>query len=151
MADRTITAANSVYTLVIPGFVDSPQRLQGYSADAAFDTEEVEAAEIVLGVDGGMSIGWLPTLTMQTISLMPDSPSSDLFEDWDQASRARREVYTANGVITLPGSQKTYTMIRGVLSRTARIPGVRKTLQARGFRITWQSVTPSPYIPPTGV
>jgi len=72
----SITAMNSVYALAILNLYPVPQILQGYSADAAFDTEAADAAEIVMGVDGHMSAGFVPFVTRQTISIMPDSISS---------------------------------------------------------------------------
>lgn len=146
MAEKTITAANSVYMLSIIPIFAVPVRLQGFTADAAFETEDVEPAETPMGVDGHMSIGYVPTPTMQTISIMPDSPSDAIFDAWMQYNKAAREHTVANAVISLPGPQKAYICTRGVLSRITQINAVRKVMQGRTFRITWQSVDPTPYV-----
>ncbi len=146
MAEKTITAANSVYMLSILPVFPAPIRLQGFTADAAFETEDVEPAETPMGVDGHMSIGYVPTPTMQTIAVMPDSPSSVVFDAWMQYNKAQREHLVANAIIYLPGPQTAYVCTRGVLSRVTQLPGVRKVLQGRTFRITWQDVSPTPYV-----
>jgi hypothetical protein len=141
----SITAANSVYALAIINLYPIPQILQGYSADAAFDTEAADAAEVVMGVDGRMSAGYVPFVTRQTISIMPDSVSSLLFEDWMAAQKAAGEVYFANASVTLPSVNRAYVLINGVLTSFPAIPGTRKVLQARQFTITWESINPVPF------
>lgn len=144
MAGNSITAANSEYWLAVLGLFPVPQRLQGYAADAAFDTEAADAAEIVMGVDGIMSAGYVPFVTRQTINIMPDSPSSYIFEDWMTAQKAAREVYYANASITLTSIGRSYVMRNGVITSFIAIPGTRKVLQARAFVITWESIDPVP-------
>ena len=138
---RTITAANAVYMLGVTGLFPAPQLLQGYSADAAFETEAVEPVETQMGVDGRLSAGYVPVPTMQTISLQADSLSTDLFETWYGAEQTARESYIAFGTIILPSTGRKYTMTRGFLSSIVQVPSTRKVLQPRGFRITWESVT----------
>lgn len=141
---NSITAANSIYMIAILGLYPIPQQLQGYAADAAFDTEAADSAEIVIGVDGIMSAGFVPFVTKQTINIMPDSPSSLLFEDWMAAQKAAREVYYANASVTLPSVNRAYVLTNGILTSFPAIPGTRKVLQARAFTITWESINPVP-------
>jgi len=143
--EKTITAANSVFMLSIRGLYPVPQQLEGYTADAAFDTDTATPAETVIGVDGKMSAGFVPYLSTQTISIMPDSDSSLLFENWLAAMKAAREVYYADGVISLPAVKRKYTLTKGVLSSIVAIPGVRRVLQGRPFQITWGSIDPAPF------
>jgi hypothetical protein len=146
MADGlTITAANAVYALSVVGLFDVPQVLQGYTADAAFDTEAAEPAETVMGVDGHMSAGYTPYVTRQTISIMPDSPSSVIFENWLAAQKSARDVFFANATISMRSVGRKYTLTRGVLSSIMAIPGARKVLQGRPFIITWQDISPAAF------
>jgi hypothetical protein len=145
MANLTITAANSVYMLAIASLYPVPQQLQGYAADAAFATEDVEPTEVVMGIDGHMSAGFVPYVTPQTITIMPDSPSLTMFEQWLSAMKASREIFIANGTIALPAIGKKYTLTRGVLSRIKSIPDVKKSLQPVEYRITWESVSPAAF------
>jgi hypothetical protein len=140
----SITAANSVFMLSVRGLFPVPQQLQGYSADDAFAPEAVEPAETVMGVDGRMSAGYVPYMTMITLNIMPDSPSNSLFDAWLAAQKAANEVYIADAIISLPSISRSYVCTYGVLSSIQPLPGVRKVLQARPFRITWESVAPVP-------
>ena len=144
MAEKTITAANSTYVLAVTGLFPVPIRLEGYSAEAAFMTDATENTETLMGVDGHMSAGFVPTMKRQTISLQADSPSNDLFEAWHEAMEAVREVYFANGIITLPAINRTYIMTRGVLSSYSPMPEAKKVLQPRSYVITWNNVNPVP-------
>lgn len=145
MALKTITAANSVYLLAIPGLYPIAQLLQGYSADAAFETETAEPTENQMGVDGIMSSGFVPFMTLQTISLQADSDSVLVFENWLAAMKSAREVIYANATISLPSVQRKYNLTKGALSSIVAIPGTRKVLQPRPFRITWGSIDPAPF------
>ncbi len=143
MAQQTITAANSVYMLGITGLYPTAQQLQGYDTDDAFDTDEVENAEVSKGVDGLISYAWLPTITMQNIVIRPNSPSLQLFEDWLAAENAAREKLTAFATILLPAIGKKYTMSNGVLVKATPIPGVKKVLQPVKYSIAWDKCEPS--------
>lgn len=139
----TITAANSVFLLAVGGIFPVPQQLQGYAADAAFALDAVEPAETVMGVDGKMSAGYVPYMTIQTISIMPDSPSLSIFETWLAACNTAREVFFANATIILPAIGRKYTLTRGVLSGGKAAPDVKKVLSAIEYKVTWESVAPA--------
>lgn len=140
MTFNTITSANSVFLLSIVGLFDSPQQLQGFAADAAFSGDARTPAETVMGVDGRMSVGFTFSLYKQKISLMPDSPSYILFEEWLSAMEAAQEIYVANATIVLPSIGRSYDLTRGALTIAKPIPDVKKVLQASEFEITWESV-----------
>jgi hypothetical protein len=140
----TITAANSVFQLAITGLFSIPQQIQGFAADAAFVTDAVERKEIVFGVDGKMSAGYVFAPTVMTISIMPDSPSLLVFDAWQAAEQVAREVYTASAVVVLPAINRKYALTNGVLSSAPPIVSVNRTLAPQQFRITWQSVVGEP-------
>lgn len=144
MAKLTITSANSVYMLSVAGLFPAPQRLQGFAADDAFSTEQVQPAEVVMGVDGRMSAGYLPTMTPQTISIQADSESNFIFDEWQAKSRAIGEVFWAQALITLPGIGRSWTLTNGILTGYTPIPDAKKVLQARTFSITWENVSAVP-------
>lgn len=139
----SITAANAVFMLSITGLFTVPQQLQGFAADDVFDTEAIEPAEVVMGVDGKLSGGFVYVPTKQNITLQADSGSVDLFEQWQKAQRAARDLYYAQGSVVLPGLSKAYTMTRGILSSYSPLADAKKTLQPRKFAITWESVSPA--------
>jgi len=144
MADTTtITAANSVFTLVAAGLFPAPVQLQGFATDKAFATDALEIAEVQMGVDGRMTAGYVANPVKQTISLQADSPSRTIFSAILQAQKTTRDIYYLSGSISLPSTGEAFTLTRGVLTTGKQIPDAQKLLQAVDFNITWQSVDAS--------
>jgi hypothetical protein len=143
MADTTITSANSVFTIVIPGLFPAPVQLQGYASDKAFTTEAIDLAEVQMGVDGRMTAGFTPNPTKQTVTLQADSPSKDIFTVLIQAMKTAREVFYISGSIALPSTGESFTLTRGILTNTKQIPDAQKVLQPVDYVITWESVSRS--------
>jgi hypothetical protein len=144
MAKRTITSANSVFVLIIPGLYDAPQQIQGFGPDDAFDTDAVEPAETMMGVDGFMSAGYVPVLTKQGVTLQADSLSNDVFDAWFSLSQANRETVFASGTILMRNIGRSFILVNGILSRIPRFATASKTLRARKFEITWEQVLAEP-------
>lgn len=142
-SNNTITSANSVFTIVVPGIFPAPVQLRGYSADAAFKTDALDLAEVQMGVDGRMTAGYTPKETKQTVTLQADSPSKDVFLLIMQAMKTQREVFYINATIVLPSTGESFVMTRGVLTTAMQIPDAQKVLQPMEFTLTWESVTPS--------
>lgn len=140
-----ITSANCIFMLAIPNLYPVAQRLQGFSADAAFASEEVDVAEVSMGVDGLLSAGYTPVATPQTITFQPDSPSIPMFERWASTQKTTRSIYPGAGTIQIPAIGKKYTMTKGVLTRITPMPAAAKILQPVTYRITWQDADPAPF------
>ena len=143
MSDTTITSANSVFTIVVPGLFPAPVQLRGYSSDKAFTTEAVDLAEVQMGVDGRMTAGFVPNPVKQTITLQADSPSKDIFTAVIQAMKTAREVFYISGSISLPSTGESFTLTRGILTNAKQIPDAQKVLQPVDYVITWESVNRS--------
>lgn len=141
---RTITSANSVYMLAVVGLFQAPQRLTGYAADAAFATAAVRNAEVLMGVDGNMSAGFIFAVREQTITLQADSTSCDMFETWDAAQLAAQELFFGSAEIAIPSLGRRWIGLKGVLSSITPMPDARRTLAPRTFIITWESLLPVP-------
>lgn len=143
MADKTITSANSVFVITIPGLYPVPTAIEGYAADASFAFDAVDTAETVLGVDGKMSAGWVPRMYKQTVSLQADSKSRILFDGVVTAQDTARDIYRLQAVISLPSIGRSYSMNNGVLTNWKPLPDGKRVLQATDCVITWESVTPA--------
>lgn len=144
MARAQLTVANSIIYLVIPDLFPVPQRLQGYAADDLWTTSPVKSIETVMGLDGLLAAGWYPTPKEQTFVLQANSPSTFMFDEWQQAQEAARDGFEAEGAITLSSIGRTYVMTRGFLTEYVALPDARKILQPRRFQITWQSILGAP-------
>ena len=143
MSDTTITSSNSVFLLSQSDLFPAPVQMQGFASDKAFATEAVELAEVQMGVDGIMTAGYTPVPVKQTISLMADSPSKQVFTSIIQATKQQRDIFYVNGVITLPATGETFTLTKGVLTTAKQISDAEKVLKETDFVITWQSVDAS--------
>ena len=136
-APLKITSANAIFMLAVDSVFPTPQQLQGFGVDEAFDTEAADVAEVQLGVDGFIGAGWIPRLTTQTITLLASSPSFALFEQWVLAMDTTQEVFHATGSITLPAIGRIYSLPQGTLTRYPALPNARRVLQHRQFTIMW--------------
>jgi hypothetical protein len=141
---RTLTAANSAFSLQIAGLYPVPQSLQGYAIDDSFSVDDISPSEAIMGVDGKLSFGYTPYPTKIHVLLQADSDSNDIFDNWISAMQASREVYVANAAISLPGIGKKYVITRGVLTGGNLMAGNKRTLSARKFEITFESCVVSP-------
>lgn len=140
---RTITSANSVFSLMVVGLFPTPVKIQGYAADTAFTTDPVQSAEAIMGVDAKMSAGYTPSPRKLKVKLQADSDSVAIFDQWFDASQAQREIYYANATIDIPSLGKSFALTKGVLTSYKQIPDAKKVLDAPEYEITWELVTPS--------
>ena len=143
MGNMTITSANAVATLRVPGLYNSPITLEAFATDASVSPVQVNPVTVEMSVDGHLSAGWVPTAKEVTISFAADSPSRVAFEDWYTAQEAAREVMACEMEFVVAAVNRKYTGRRGFL--TAAQPGVAagQTLQSGQFVITFESWVPS--------
>lgn len=133
----TLTSANSTFIISIANLFATPQALQGYATDDAFSVESVEMGEVVLGVDGHVSAGFVPFLSKMTVKIQADSPSILLFDQWLGAQASARELYPATGAISIPSVGKVFTLTGGYLTGGKVMPDVKKVLGMQEYTITW--------------
>lgn len=139
----SLTGANAIITLAVAGIFPAPQQLQGFAADDVFDTDAIESAETVMGVDGKLSAGFVYVPVRQNYSLQADSASIFFFDTWWAQQQATRDIFFASGVTLLTAVGKKWAMSRGVLTSYTPIPATKKLLQPQRFSITWESLLPA--------
>jgi len=139
----SITAANAIFTLAIAGLFPTPQQLHGFAADNIFETDPLESAEVLMGVDGLLSAGFVYVAVRQNISLQADSPSGAIFDTWWSQQQASKDIFFASGIVTLKSLGTKWAMTKGVLTTYPPIPNAARVLQPRRFGLTWQSVSPA--------
>lgn len=143
MSDTTITSANSVFTIAVPGLYPTPVQLQGFSAERAWETADLEVTESQMGVDGRKTSGWVPNMVSQTISFQADSPSKQIFITIQRAMKAARDVFYISGSIVLPSTSESFTCTKGTLKTVKPLPDAAKVLQPMNFTIEWESIDPT--------
>ena len=136
-----ITGANAVYMLTIAELFPSPNQLQGFAADDAFMTEELEVGNPVMCLDGQLLGGIVLMPIHQTITLQTDSPSNAMFDGWWQANLQAQTQYLAGGTIAFPSIDQSWSMNNGILVRVTPMPTAKKLLLPRRFTIAWASVS----------
>ena len=141
---RSLTGATAVFNLSIAGLYDQPQTLQGYAADDVFQTPTVANAEVLMGVDGFMSAGYVFVPKEMSVMLQADSDSNDIFDNWNAAQAQAQDIFFATGVVLLRALQQKWTLTRGVLTNFAPIPDTKKLIQPRKFTITWNEISIAP-------
>ncbi len=139
-----VTAADAVLTITIPLLFPTPQQIQGFASDDAFDLPQIKSAEVMMGVDGILSAGFVFVPIPQSISLQGDSASNDLFDMWWTQMQAAKATYQASGQVILPSIGKKYTLRQGTLTGYKPIPPVKKLLNPRQHEITWAGFVPAP-------
>jgi hypothetical protein len=140
----TITAANAVIMFSIPGLFPTPQQLQGFAADDITDTDALESAEVLMGVDGVLSGGFVYVAVKQNYALQADSPSAQIFDQWYATQQQIQDLYTAQATLLYPSIGTKWAMTKGFLTSYMPIPAAKKLLQPRKFTVTWQSISPAP-------
>ncbi|WP_176077498.1 phage tail fiber protein [Burkholderia dolosa] len=140
----TITSANSVIMLAAGSIFPVAQPIQGYAAEDIFDTDDVEMAEVQMGLDSKQSYGWIPYNVKWRLTLMANSDSILIFDSVITAENVLRDKMQWSGVVTLPGISKKFTMVNGVLTRGKILPDAKKVLQPQTYEITWEKVLPAP-------
>lgn len=139
----TITSANSVVSITVPGLYSAPVLLFGYAADRAWEAPNIAVTETVIGVDGRKTAGIIFNPVKQTFSFQADSPSVQLFESIYAAQLAARDIYYINGTIILPATGEAYICNQGTLEDYNPIAGAGRVLQTRTFAISWRNIQPS--------
>lgn len=140
----SITGANATFLLAISQLFPIPLQLQGFAADDVFSTDPLDSTEVLMGVDGKLSAGFVYVPVKQHIALQADSPSSVIFDGWYLAQQTAQDVYFASGIVQLRSIGTSWVLNNGVLTTYPPLPDVKKLLQPRKFGITWESVSPAP-------
>lgn len=140
----TITSANAVIMLSAGTIFPVAQLIQGYAAEDIFDTDDVEMAEVQIGLDKKQSYGYVPFNVKWRLTLMANSDSILMFDSVIVAENVMTDKFRWDGVVTLKGIGKKYTMNNGVLTRGKVMPDAKKVLQPQTYEITWESVLPAP-------
>lgn len=140
----TLTSADSVLMLVVPGLYDTPQNLQGYAADDIFTVGQVSSAETSMGLDGILSAGWIPQIKQMTIMLQANSSSVSIFDQWVDTQEDARELLPCTLVVSVSGVNMIYNCTNGFMTSQTLLPDAKKILQPRSFVLSFGSIKGQP-------
>ncbi len=139
----SITAANCTFMMTVGTIFPTPQQLQQFAADEIFTVAGIHSSEVVMGVDGVMTAGFVFVPIEQGIMLQADSPSEFLFDSWWATQLQLKDILYANATITFPSLGQKWNMVKGSLTTYQPLPNAKKLLQPRQHGITWQNVIPA--------
>ncbi len=142
--NKTLTTANSAFTLAARGIFPVPFNLEGYSTDDSFAVDDVTPGETQMGVDGNLSAGYVPYATQITFMFQADSPTIDYFDTIIAAQKAQREMVIFDGTGFIQGTQEKMVMTKGFLTSFTPTSTGKKILQPRKFTLTFQNFDKSP-------
>lgn len=108
-----ITSANATVVLNVKGLFSA--ELQQFSADASFAGDNIEMAEVRIGVDGKLVAGQVNSVKIVTINLEASSPSLGFMTLLRQSMDVNRKIYECNMIINVPSIGKRYSLSKGVL------------------------------------
>lgn len=140
----SITSANAVLMLSVPPLFPIPQQIQGFATDDIYDIPQIKSVEVLMGVDGVLSAGFVYVQIVQTITLQADSASNSFFDTWWTQMQAAQDAYAANGLIRLPSIATKFAQTNGYLTGYKPAPAAKKVLQPRTYEVTWESIAPAP-------
>ena len=144
MADTTITSANSILTLTVPGVFNSPVQLYGYGVDEAFIADAVDMTEEQMSVDGRMTAGLIFTPKPFKVTLQADSPSNLIFDTIVDEMESIRDVLWIYGTLEVESINRFYTLTKGTLKQPKIVPDGKKVLQAKTFMMVFESIRGAP-------
>ena len=134
---RTLTNANSVLTLAVGDLDIGPVQLQGFGTNDMFDTTAIKSAEVIVGVDGVKSQGYIAFLVPFKFTLQADSLSIDVMDAIQEAQEAAQETYELSMSLSAPGLGKLWTFINGTITEFKKTPKGEKLMQAQSYEITF--------------
>jgi hypothetical protein len=140
---RSLTVANSVLTLAVPGLDIGPVQIQGFATDDAFDTTAVKPAEVMVGVDAKKSQGFVAFLVPFKFTLQADSLSIDVMDAIEEAQEAALETYEISVSLSAPGLGKLWTFSNGTLTEFKKTPNGKKLMQPQNYEIIFEKMISS--------
>ena len=86
----------------------------------------------------------MPAERPVNITLMGDSDSTFLFEEWVLAEEQVRDKLIATMFISIFAISRVYTCSKGFLRSSTSMPDARRILQPRRFTIVFETITGNP-------
>lgn len=124
----TLTVANSSVLMTVEALYPQAVRIQGYSADDAYDPEATENGEYSYGIDGTLSAGFVFNEVPLVLTLQGDSPSLAYYENMWGYEFSNRTKLGIQITISNPAVGKRYEYKNGFM-RSYKAPAGKKILQ----------------------
>lgn len=141
----SITSADAIFTIQVPGLYPVPQVIEGFSVDESFMSDDVTMGEAQMGVDGKASFGKVPYLTPLNVTLQADSKSTVVFDNIKAAQDTRgNDLYPTNVIIIIRATGEKWALTNGPMLTATAIPKGGKVLGPRKFGFQFESCAKAP-------
>lgn len=138
----TITSASATLTLAHDSLFPVAVKVEGFDVDSAVNFDAVETGVTKLGVDGKLSVGWVPHAIPMTLTLQADSASNKTFDAIEEWEKTQREKAQLRLVLAIPATNQAYVFSKCVITNSIVVPSLQRTLAPRTFSITCESIAP---------
>lgn len=123
-----ITSANAQMYLVVDQLYPAGVPITNFSADSMMTSDDMEIAQVRMGVDGGMAAGYVANPYAVTITLEASSPSLETMQSILQAMKVNKRTYECKLVLTIPASGQVHVWSHGVLTNGNPVPAPKRFL-----------------------
>ena len=141
-----ITAADASIVMRCPPIFPTGQVIAGFAPDDVFEVPQQTIAQVEMGVDGFMAAGYVFVLQPWNFTLQAPSPSVGFFDAVKAANDAAKTTFLLQGVVNLPSTKTSYTLVDGILREYAPASSARQVLQPRKFGLVWRQILIAPSV-----
>lgn len=137
-----ITSSNSTVALSIPNLIPTAEIIQQFASDEMFDVEDIEIAEVLMGIDGNLSGGKVYVPIPITFNLQADSKSIPIFETWYSAmAPLGAPILPSQLLLTVRATGAAYMLTNGIMTTYSPAPSAGKTLKPRKFKVVYEAIS----------
>jgi hypothetical protein len=140
---RTLSTFNSVLTLTVSTLDIGPIQIQGFATDDAFDAPDVKPVEVMIGVDGQKSSGYVAYLVPFKFTLQATSTSIDVMDAIQEGINALGDDVAIGMSLESPALGKLWTGTNGSLTSYKPTPQGKKLLGPQSYEITFEQLISS--------
>ena len=133
-----ITSANAVLVLGVEELYPVGVQLTNFSTDQMLSSDDMEIAQVRMGVDGGMAAGYVANPFSLTITLEASSPSLTVMQSLLMAMKTNRTTYKCSVTLTIPSIKQVHFWRNGVLANGNPVPAPKKVLDPTSWKFVFQ-------------
>ena len=133
-----ITSANAVLVLGVEELYTVGVQLTNFSTDQMLSSDDMEMAQVRMGVDGGLAAGYVPNPFSLTITLDASSPSLTVMQSLLMAMKTNKTTYKCSVTLTIPSIKQVHFWRNGVLTNGTPVTAPKKTLDPTSWKFVFQ-------------
>ena len=133
-----ITSANAVLVLGVEELYPVGVQLTNFSTDQMLSSDDMEIAQVRMGVDGGLAAGYVANPFNLTITLEASSPSLTVMQSLLMAMKTNKTTYKCSVTLTIPSIKQVHFWRNGVLTNGNPVTAPKKVLDPTSWKFAFQ-------------